>query len=123
MNNRLLRVEVRSHSLIPAEAEVRITAAPERLTAATELRGRLMGPRCPFAATVEVAYHLRPMASDVPGTLAARVVIPEASLWEPESPFLYAGPVELWQDGVRCDRAEVLHGLRSVQLGARGLRV
>jgi hypothetical protein len=52
-----------------------------------------------------------------------RVVIPEASLWEPQSPFLYEGPVELWQDGVRCDWAVVRHGFRAISLGPRGLRL
>jgi hypothetical protein len=41
-----------------------------------------------------------------------RVVIPEPSLWDPISPFLYEGPIELWQDGQRCDSVQVRHGLR-----------
>jgi hypothetical protein len=52
-----------------------------------------------------------------------RVVIPEASLWEPESPFLYQGPIELWQDGRCCDQIVLSHGLRSFQLARRGLFV
>jgi hypothetical protein len=51
-----------------------------------------------------------------------RVVIPEASLWDPESPFLYQGPVELWQGGQRCDQVQVSHGLRTLTLGPQGLR-
>src|SRR5262249_55002250 len=60
-------------------------------------------------------------AEDVP-PLTMRVVIPEASFWEPESPFLYQGPVELWQDGERRDRVTVRHGLCSWSLTSRGLR-
>jgi hypothetical protein len=82
---------------------------------------------------VEVAYPLRPLpvgrASRLPadlseeGGITQRVVIPEASLWEPESPFLYEGPVELWQDGRRCDQVTVCHGIRSVSFGPQGLRL
>ena len=125
MDNRILRLDVRDHSLAAAAAELRVAVTPEARTPATELRGRLTGPRCPYAATVEVAYPLRPPPGPppAPGVLTARVVIPEASLWEPESPFLYTLTVELWQDGRRCDEAVVTRGLRSVALGPRGLRV
>jgi hypothetical protein len=127
MDNHIRDIEVYDRSLIPAEAEVRISVVPEHHSATAELRGRLMGPRCAYASTVEVAYPLRPLplgpAPPVPAALGARVVIPEASLWEPESPFLYRGPVALWQDGRRCDQVTICHGLRSFQLGPRGLRV
>src|SRR5262245_22561907 len=120
MTSRILRVELRDHSLDPATAEVRVTVHAEH-AAGAEVRGRLMGPRCRFASTVEVAYHLRPL----PGgdALSRRVLLPEASLWEPETPHLYVGPVELWQGGVRVDVVEVRHGLRSLAVGPRGLRV
>jgi hypothetical protein len=52
-----------------------------------------------------------------------RVIIPEPSFWEPESPFLYQGPVELWQNGQRCDQAQITRGLRVIQRGPRGLRL
>jgi hypothetical protein len=118
MTNRIVRVTLHDHSLVPASAEVRVSVVAERLDAGTALRGRLMGPRCRFASTVEIAYHLRPVEG-----LTARVIIPEASLWEPETPHLYIGPIELWQDGVRADVVEVRHGLRRLDLGPRGLRV
>src|SRR5262249_27974395 len=54
--------------------------------------------------------------------ITLRAIIPEPGLWSPQVPHLYAGPVELWQDGVRCDVLNVRHGLRHVVLGARGLR-
>jgi hypothetical protein len=127
VDNRIRQIEVCDRSLIPAEAEVWITVTPERHTSATEVRGRLMGPRCPYASTVEVAYPFRPLPPDrtLPGStgVTMRVVIPEASLWEPESPFLYQGPIELWQDGQRCDQVKLSHGLRSFRLDERGLRV
>jgi hypothetical protein len=127
MNNRILHVEIRDHSVIPAQAEVHVAVVPERRTPATEVRGRLMGPHCLYASTVEVAYPLRPLPRPGPGgppeRLTLRAIIPEASLWEPESPFLYRGPVELWQDGRRCDEATLTHGLRALALGPRGLRL
>ncbi len=126
MNNSFLRIEIRDRSLAPAKAEVWVTVVPERIDAGTEVRGRLMGPRSVYAATVEVAYPLRPLGpgvGDGPAGITRRVVIPEASLWEPASPFLYQGPVELWQDGARCGQVVVTHGLRSCTLGPRGLRL
>ena len=101
MSNRIRQIVVRDHRLDPAEAEVWITVVPEELTETTRVAGRLMGPRCPYSATVEVAYPLRTWKREDEEadakSLTMRVVIPEASLWEPESPFLYQGPVELWQ--------------------------
>ncbi|HWG46365.1 MAG TPA: hypothetical protein VN688_26620 [Gemmataceae bacterium] len=127
MDNRIRQLEVHDRSLIPAEAELWITVTAECHTPTTEIRGRLMGPRCPYASTVEVAYPLRPLPPHrtSPQSIGAtmRVVIPEASLWEPESPFLYQGPIELWQDGQRRDQIKLSHGLRSFLLGERGLRV
>jgi hypothetical protein len=128
MSNRILDMTIHDHSVTPATAEVWVTVVPERLTPTTEVRGRLMGPRCPYASTVEVAYPLRPLPQShiekpSPASLTRRVVMPEASLWEPESPFLYEGPVELWQDGQRCDRRIVRHGLRTISLGPQGLLV
>ncbi|MBI1915245.1 MAG: hypothetical protein HYS12_10980 [Planctomycetes bacterium] len=126
MDNRILDVQLEDHSLDPVSAEVRILVRAEQLTPTTEVRGRLVGPSCPFASTVEVAYPLRPLRRSelsVPGTVALRVVIPEASLWDTQSPHLYVGPVELWQDGRRCDRVELRHGLRRLSLGPQGLRL
>jgi hypothetical protein len=125
MDNRILRLDVRDHALAAAAAELRVAVASEARTPATELRGRLTGPRCPYAATVEVAYPLRPLPGppEAPGALAARVAVPEASLWDPQSPFLYTLTVELWQDGRRCDQAAMSRGLRSLALRPDGLRV
>ncbi len=124
MNNRIASVVLDNRSLHPASAEIWVAVRPERLTPSTELRGRLMGPRCPYANTIEVAYHLRPLPREEdqpPEFLHARVVIPEASLWDPQSPFLYQGPLELWQEGERCDRTVICHGLRQITLTPKGL--
>jgi hypothetical protein len=120
MNNRILSVEVRDRVLTPASAEAHIVVRTESRTAQTTLQGRLMGPRCLFASTIEVAYSLRQLSSadDEP---VARVVIPEPSLWDPQSPFLYGGPVELWEGDRRCDVVQVRHGLRQLSWGPCGL--
>jgi len=121
MSNRILTIGLRDRSAVPAEAEVHVTVVPRFIDTGTEVRGRLMGPRCRFASTVEVAYHLKRIL--VPTSVPAftlKAIIPEASLWEPESPHLYSGPIELWQDGVRCEVVPVRHGLRHVGLGRRG---
>jgi hypothetical protein len=125
MDNRIISVEVRDASIVPAAAEVWLRAHAHHTTPSTELRGRLLGPRCRFASTVEVAYPLRPFAATPErfGPPCGRVVIPEASLWDPQSPFLYQGPIELWQDGRLCQRVNVSHGLRTLALGPRGLFV
>jgi hypothetical protein len=126
MTNHIQTIRVRNGRLDPAEAEVWLFVHPERLTSATQVRGRLVGPRCPYAGTVEVAYPLRELSREYQSTgtphLILRVVIPEASLWDPESPFLYQGRVELWQGDQLCDRAQVSHGLRTLGLGPSGLR-
>jgi len=124
MSNRILNIDVRDRSVVPAEAEVHVTVVPRFIDFGTEVRGRLMGPRCRFASTVEVAYHLRRVL--VPTSVPAftlKAIIPEASLWEPESPHLYSGPIELWQDGARCEVVPIRHGLRHVGLGPRGVRL
>ena len=125
MSNRILQVQVQDHSLDPAQAELWISVAAEQVTPTTEVRGRLTGPRCLHAATVEVAYPFRPLLRRPDGVadLTVRTVVPEPSLWEPACPFVYEGVVELWQDGRRCAEAAFRHGLRRVVLGPRGLRI
>jgi hypothetical protein len=125
MTNRIRQISLQNRLLNPAEAEIWVTVVPEFMTSTTELRGRLTGPRCPYATTVEVAYPLRPLArprEGLPG-LTWRVVIPEPSLWDPISPFLYGGPIELWQDGQGCDVVQVQHGLRSFSFPGPRLRL
>jgi hypothetical protein len=122
VSNRILSVSLRDATLVPAEAVVHVTVTPARIDAGTEVRGRLMGPRCRFASTIEVAYHLRKLTASA-DSVTLRAVIPEASFWDPQSPHLYGGPVELWQDGQRVETVTVRHGLRHLTLGPRGLRV
>jgi hypothetical protein len=126
MQNRIARVEIVDRVINSASAELQVVADPEVWTPDLQLRGRLMGPRCAFATTVEIAYHLRPVADSEKTDsrrLVARVSIPEPSLWDPVSPFLYAGPIELWNGEHRCDSIRVTHGLRLLGHGPAGLTV
>jgi hypothetical protein len=127
MSNRIVDIVVRDYRLDPAESEIWITVVPKELTSSTQVHGRLMGPRCPYSTTVEVAYPLRETSREYESEgnkhLSHRVIIPEASFWEPQTPFLYEGPVELWQDEELCERVQLSHGLRVITLGPRGIRI
>ncbi len=124
MASQLSSVEVQTTRFDPVEAELGVTAVVSAPAQDLELRGRLMGPRCVYTETIEVAYPLKPLPAegDVPGdVLRARVVVPEASPWSPKTPFRYEGPVELWQGGVKVEETRVVHCLRHVVLRRRGL--
>ena len=114
MSNKLRQVNVRVRGLSAAEAELWLLVEAERVTPTTEVRGRLVGPRCPGVTTIEVAYPLRPFPRPPEGLspLSRRAVIPEPSLWEPGQPYVYRAVVELWEGGQECDRAEFDYGLR-----------
>ena len=126
MQNRIRRVQMFPSRLDPAESELWVTVFPEQLTSTTQIRGRLMGPRCAYASTVEIAYPWREWSrqyeKDGEPSVCLRIIIPEASFWDPESPFLYEGRLELWQGGECCDQVEISAGLRTVNLGPQGIR-
>jgi hypothetical protein len=120
MSNRIFGVDLLTTRFDPSEAEVTIVVTPEQPAENLELRGRLMGPRCPYAETVEIAYNLRPLPpqDDLP---RARIIIPEASPWEPTTPFLYEGPLELWQGSTKLDERRISYGLKNLVLRRKGL--
>ncbi len=126
MSNHIETIRIMDGRLDPAEAQVWISVCPERATSITQARGRLVGPRCPYATTVEVAYPLREHSREYESTgtprLFLRAIIPEPCFWDPQSPFLYEGVLELWQGDERCDQIQFTHGLRTLSLGPRGLR-
>jgi hypothetical protein len=62
------------------------------------LAGKLMGPRCPGAETIEIAYALRGLPVTATHRRSARVVIPEPNLWEVNTPYTYWGMVEIHID-------------------------
>ncbi len=84
-----------------------------------------MGPRCHYSTTVEVAYYLQPLPRPVPIApgLTRRVIIPEPSFWEPQTPFLYHGFVHLEDDPCSESPYPIQHGLRALVLRPQGLRL
>jgi hypothetical protein len=117
-------VEIWDHSLSPVAADLRVRFSFKMSAVGLDLRGRLVGPRCRYASTVEVAYPFRPLpptAADAQ-TLSARVVVPEPCFWEPACPFLYEGFVEVCRDDTLLERYPIGRGFRQVQLSPHGLR-
>src|ERR1043165_73087 len=121
MLNQIRDVVVLNHRLDPVATELRIHVALATLTPTTQIKGRLMGPRCLYGATVEIAYPLNEIERD--NHIVLRVIIPEPNWWDPQTPFLYEGPLELWQDGQFCERREIRQGIRSLQLTSHGLKL
>src|SRR5438132_5007392 len=126
MNNRIRNLRISNSLVSPAEAAISISVQPEQVTSTTQVRGRVVGPRCAYSSTVEVAYPMREVSRqyekyDVPG-LMLRVVIPEPCLWDPQSPFVYEVAMELWQSGQLCDQVRTNHWLYSLKLTPQGLR-
>jgi hypothetical protein len=113
MGDRIQGVTVRPIRLTPTEAELAVKLDVSAPAADAEVHGRLMGPRCKYSSTVEVAYPIRqlPRSTFGPATAIGRVIIPEPSWWDPESPFLYGGPVELWEAGQTVERTQTRCGL------------
>jgi hypothetical protein len=127
MANRIGKMYASARRMSPNDAEVYVSAYPEQLTSSTQVVGRLVGPRCRYASTVEVAYPLREVSrayekEDVPHIIL-RALIPEPSYWAPETPFLYELKLELWQQGQRCDQMRQKWALHTKVLGSRGLRL
>jgi hypothetical protein len=104
-------LDVQTTRFDPVEAEVTFTLPLDQPLEQGQLLGRLLGPRCAWTETVEIAYPLRPLPSEA-GLLRSRVVIPEASLWEPAMPFLYDALVEVWDGDRLLDRRDdIAYGL------------
>jgi hypothetical protein len=115
MKNSIREVHEQIHSLSPALAEVWFTIVADQVTSTTEVRGRMVGPRCPGRTTIEVAYPLQRLPNPPQGIspLTARVAIPDPTMWQPEAPFFYSAHIELWEDGKRLDEREFTLGLRT----------
>jgi hypothetical protein len=111
-------IELWTHAVTPAEADVRLRVEIENWPETTEVLGRVVGPRCRYATTVEVAYPWRPLPDEEGSVRLFRAIVPEPSLWEPECPFVYHGIVELRQAGQPIERRTLPLGLRS--LGRQG---
>jgi hypothetical protein len=123
MSARIDEVTIKPVRLTPTEADLAVEVTFSPAGSPCELHGRLTGPTCAYSTTVEVAYPIRRsrVSEDDPRKLIGRVVIPEPSWWDPESPFLYGGVVELWEGNQKTDGVQVSFGLRSMKLTETGL--
>jgi beta-galactosidase/beta-glucuronidase len=101
-----MSVQLRLLRLTPVEAVIECDAP-----AGAEVRGRLAGPTCVYATTVEVAHHV----------CGNRIIIPEPAWWDPQSPFLYRGLLTVCRDGVELEHEQVQIGLRHTIRADRGL--
>ncbi|HEX4589089.1 MAG TPA: hypothetical protein VH120_04125 [Gemmataceae bacterium] len=112
MGDRIRSVAVRPIRLTPTEAELAVKVEVNAPAADAEVHGRLMGPTCKYSSTIEVAYPIRrvPEASG-PTSRIGRVIIPEPAWWDLQSPFLYHGPVDLWEGGQAVAKTQVRCGL------------
>ncbi len=116
MANRIRDVVISQSSARSAsKRSVHVLVQVEELTPTTRIKGRLTGPRCVYTSTVEISFALQALERQR-ARFEMRVVIPEPSWWEPKTPFLYKGPIELWQDGQLCERVQISHGIRRLQL-------
>jgi hypothetical protein len=86
-----------------AELHIKFTElAPD-----TEVCGELVGPRCPGASTIEVAYPLRTLGHGV-----YRVLIPDPIFWSTQRPCVYEGAVEFRRRGRTEGTVTLSVGLR-----------
>ncbi len=124
MTNRIRQYHWYPRILDPTLGEVDVFVHPERLASRTQVRGQLTGPRCAYSTTIEVAYPWRETSrtyeQEGEPHIHVRAVIPEPSLWEPQTPFLYDATVELWDNGQLSDQVTIRLGLRDLKLGGRG---
>jgi len=112
--NRIRKTSLAVQRLSAVEAEVWVRIEVETPTPTTEVRGKLMGPRCPGVTTVEIAYPFRlvPTTGAAAECFTLRTVICEPNLWTEKTPFVYEGFVELWETDRRCDAAPISVGLK-----------
>lgn len=118
-------INIRDRQLSSVHAEAWIAVVPDAPEEGLCLTGCLRGPRSHYSSTVEVAYYLQPLPRplpDAPG-VTMRAIIPEPSLWEPETPFLYEGTLCLTRNDEHIGDYPVCHGFRSLEMCAQGLRL
>lgn len=106
---------LRTHFLDPVRAEIGIDWAAWQ--PGDEIRGKLRGPSCRYASTIEIAYPVTPSKAGY------RIVLPEPSAWDPISPFVYTGKLELVRAGECIQEVRVVHGLLQLVPTPAGLRL
>lgn len=107
-------LRLRTESLDPVNAEIAVDFS---LREGEELRGKLMGPRCRYATTIEIAYPLKK------GKNGYHFVIPEPSAWDPIAPLLYIGKIEHYRSGQKVAEYPIEHGLLRLSQTGDGWRL
>jgi hypothetical protein len=123
MVNHIRKITIHNRRLDPTAAELELWTDLEKVTSATEIRARLLGPHCRYSTTIELAYPFREEFRDSLKTpvVLSRAMVPEPNLWGAGTPFLYTCHAELWEAGQLCDQAQIRLGLRTLNVGAVGL--
>ena len=88
MNAAIDSIQVLERRLGIADAELWIVGPPE-------MSGRLAGPKTRYASTIEAPFYLQKIPNPAAPSGAQRVLIPEPSLWSPETPYLYEAKLDL----------------------------
>src|SRR5262245_59996874 len=121
--NRLRGIQTCKLTVSPAEADIWFKVLVQRVTAGTEVHGRIVGPRSLFAETAQVVSPLRSVRhKGEEQALIARTAFPSPGLWRPDDPLLYRAVVELWQDGIRCELSAFDLGFRMIETGPGALQ-
>ena len=124
-NNRLKEIDRFKLTVSPAAADIWFRVVVQRITPGTEVRGRIVGPRCLFAKTTEFVSPLRSVShrKEEQATLIARTAIRNPGFWDPDNPFMYRVVVELWQDGQRCEVSGFDLGFRTTEMNSSNVLV
>ncbi len=123
--NRLSWIQPERLLVSSREADIWFNAGVQKIDSGTELRGRIVGPRCLFTDAPTAVSPLRSTVrkrNEQP-ILLARTSFPKPSFWHPDSPNLYRVVLELWQDGQRCDVSGFDLGFRTLEVLPSGVRV
>jgi hypothetical protein len=123
--NRLKGIQNYKLSISSPEADIWFKVAAQRATAGTEVRGRIVGPRCLFEPSVQAVSPLRSVkhVDDGQAEVIVRTSFPHPYFWNPRNPFLYRVVVELWQDEQLCDVSGFDLGFRTTVIGLSGVSV
>jgi hypothetical protein len=117
--NRLRGIDNCKLTVSPAAADVWFRVAVQRVTAGTEVRGRVVGPRSLYQQQRVESWPMRSVRhrEQAGESLIARTAIPEPGLWSPDNPLLYRVVVELWQDRQLCEVCGFDLGFRRSDMG------
>jgi len=125
-SNQLKGIERYKLTVLSADADVWFKVVVQRVTPGTEVRGRIVGPRCLFAETAQVVSPLRSVRckeEEQAAALIVRTAFPNPGFWDSANPLLYRVVFELWQDGQRCEISGFDLGFRMIEIGSSNVFV